>query len=292
MMTQRWIWPIFGMWTIILIVGCGVAPTPLAEKAPPRSSPETGPNQTDQVSQVAPAEPALPAQAAEEEDLPPASPVPTPADPVIQVLVNQARADLAQRLAITLDQIELIEFELVVWPDGSLGCPQPGMAYIQVPQDGAVILLRVDDALYEYHSGGSRPPFLCEQATQGSQGSKPSVAPTKLAAQEIVRLETVLSDPAVQRLVILAQKDLVQRLSLSSGQVRIEKVEMVVWPDSSLGCPKPGMAYTQVQQDGLRIRLSAGGKIYHYHSGGNRDPFLCDQPAKIDGLVPPPGSDD
>jgi hypothetical protein len=37
------------------------------------------------------------------------------------------------------------------------------MAYIQVQVEGALVRLRVDGKLYEYHSGGSRPPFLCEQ---------------------------------------------------------------------------------------------------------------------------------
>ena len=37
------------------------------------------------------------------------------------------------------------------------------MAYIQVPVDGSFIQLRAGGVLYDYHSGGSRDPFLCEQ---------------------------------------------------------------------------------------------------------------------------------
>jgi hypothetical protein len=91
--------------------------------------------------------------------------IPTPSDPALQRLVMQAKEDLAQRFAIKIDQIDLIEVKAVVWPDASMGCPQPGMAYILVLQDGSFIRLRAEKRIYHYHSGGNRPPFLCEQAT-------------------------------------------------------------------------------------------------------------------------------
>lgn len=89
-------------------------------------------------------------------------PVPTPLDPSLEQIVTQARNDLAQRLAMDPKQIELVEAASVTWPDGSLGCPQPGMAYTQVLVDGLLIRLRAGERIYEYHSGGARAPFLCE----------------------------------------------------------------------------------------------------------------------------------
>lgn len=77
-------------------------------------------------------------------------------------LVQQAVADLAERLGVPVDEVEMVEAEAVIWPDGSLGCPQPGMMYTQVLQDGMRIVLRVEGEEYHYHSGGSREPFLCE----------------------------------------------------------------------------------------------------------------------------------
>jgi hypothetical protein len=88
--------------------------------------------------------------------------IPTPANPALQALVVEAKEDLASRLAIEVEQIELIEAQAVVWPDGSLGCPQPGVAYIQVQQEGLLIRLRVGKRMYDYHGGGGRAPFLCE----------------------------------------------------------------------------------------------------------------------------------
>ena len=76
-------------------------------------------------------------------------------------LVIQAKEDLAHRLSIPIDQIEVLEAKSVVWPDASLGCPQPGMRYKQVPVDGALIRLQTNGQVHEYHSGGGRGLFLC-----------------------------------------------------------------------------------------------------------------------------------
>ncbi|MBK5332266.1 MAG: hypothetical protein JJD93_09865 [Ilumatobacteraceae bacterium] len=84
-------------------------------------------------------------------------------DPSMQSLVNQAVADLADRLQIDASKIVAVSAQAMSWPDKSLGCPQPGMAYNQVMVDGALIHLSVNGTSYSYHSGGSRAPFLCQK---------------------------------------------------------------------------------------------------------------------------------
>ena len=76
-------------------------------------------------------------------------------------LVIQAKEDLEHRLSVPIDQIKVLEARPVVWPDASLGCPQPGMRYKQVPVDGVLIRLQANEQVYEYHSGGGRGLFLC-----------------------------------------------------------------------------------------------------------------------------------
>jgi hypothetical protein len=80
--------------------------------------------------------------------------------------------------------------------------------------------------------------------------------------------------------VAQARQDLANRLAIAPEQISLIDAQTAVWPDASLGCPQPGMAYARVQQDGLRIRLSAGGQIYEYHSGGARVLFLCENPSE------------
>jgi hypothetical protein len=81
----------------------------------------------------------------------------------MESLIEKAKEDLAQQLSIPIAQINLVKADEVVWPDASLGCPQPGMKYKQVPEDGALIILQAEGKVYEYHTGGSRGLFLCEK---------------------------------------------------------------------------------------------------------------------------------
>jgi len=93
---------------------------------------------------------------------------PTPPTPStgLESLVEQAKGDLAQRLSIEVTEISLVEAREVVWPDASLGCPQPGRVYAQVAVDGLLIRLGVGKEMYFYHSGGGEAAFLCEDTSQ------------------------------------------------------------------------------------------------------------------------------
>lgn len=84
-----------------------------------------------------------------------------PPSPKLAELVEQAKADLAVRLSVTVDQITLVDAKAVTWSDSSLGCPKPGMAYMEVLIPGFLILLDVDGRAYEYHAGGDGHVFLC-----------------------------------------------------------------------------------------------------------------------------------
>ena len=91
---------------------------------------------------------------------------------------------------------------------------------------------------------------------------------------------TVEVPPGLQPLIDKAIADLAARLSLDSADIEIVGAEPVEWRDSSLGCPQPGFQYLQVLSDGMRIELRVQDKIYSYHSGRGRDPFLCENPSK------------
>ncbi len=93
---------------------------------------------------------------------PPAA-TPGPLDPNSQQWVAHATADLAARLGVPAGQISLLEFRAVIWPDSSLGCPQPGMAYLQVLTEGYLIRLGVGDQVYSFHGREGRAPQFCER---------------------------------------------------------------------------------------------------------------------------------
>ncbi len=76
-----------------------------------------------------------------------------------------------------------------------------------------------------------------------------------------------------------AVDDLAPRLDVDPGAIEVVAVEDVSWPDGSLGCPEPGQMYTQAVVEGVRVLLAHDGTEYAYHSGGDREPFLCESPA-------------
>lgn len=75
-----------------------------------------------------------------------------------------------------------------------------------------------------------------------------------------------------------ARRLLAARLGVDEGAIQVVKVAEVVWPDTSLGCPQPGMAYAQRLVNGSQIVLQAEGRRFHYHSGAGRGPFYCEHP--------------
>lgn len=76
-------------------------------------------------------------------------------------------------------------------------------------------------------------------------------------------------------LVHLVSQDLATYLGIDVSQVALERMEEVVWPDGSLGCPEPEMAYTMALVPGFQIFLTANGQTYAYHTNEQQYFVLC-----------------
>jgi hypothetical protein len=168
-------------------------------------------------------------------------------------LVEQAKADLSNRLEVAQDAISLLSVEAVQWPDSSMGCPQPGMRYLMVVTPGYLIQLEVDSQTYEYH-GNEETVFYCKN-------------PKPLLDKEAA---------AKERLLDAAKADLAQRLSIRVTDIQTVHVQAVQWPDASLGCPQPGMMYAQVVTPGYQIILAAKDREYAYHANLDKV-LLCEE---------------
>jgi hypothetical protein len=68
-----------------------------------------------------------------------------------RIAVDAAKADLAGRLEIAPDDIDVSVIESTYW-DGCLGVETPGMACIQIAIPGYRIVLTADGIAYEYHT--------------------------------------------------------------------------------------------------------------------------------------------
>jgi hypothetical protein len=80
-------------------------------------------------------------------------------------------------------------------------------------------------------------------------------------------------------LIKAAKEDLAQRLNMPVAQISLAEAKSVVWPDSSLGCPQPGLLYTQVLTDGYLFLLEAQGKTYEYHANRDTSIIYCENPS-------------
>lgn len=82
----------------------------------------------------------------------------------------------------------------------------------------------------------------------------------------------------LDHLVQLAKQDLADRLPIAVSQITLIEAREVVWSDSSVGCPQPGMMYAQVLTPGYLILLSGNNIHYEYHSGRDGEVFYCENP--------------
>lgn len=69
--------------------------------------------------------------------------------------------------------------------------------------------------------------------------------------------------------------DAARRSGLPAATLRVDRAEAVTWRDGSLGCPQPGMAYTQALVPGYRVRVIAGDRVMDYHAGRSGAPQWC-----------------
>lgn len=69
--------------------------------------------------------------------------------------------------------------------------------------------------------------------------------------------------------------DAAQRSGVAAAAITVQMGQAVEWPDSSLGCPKPGVAYLQVITSGYHVLLLAGAGSYDYRADVRGRFFVC-----------------
>ncbi|HSF97862.1 MAG TPA: hypothetical protein VLA55_04135 [Ornithinibacter sp.] len=84
-----------------------------------------------------------------------------PADLRTRPEVAAAIADTASRANVAPDEVLIAAWSPVTWNDGSLGCPQKGMVYTQALVEGELLMLRVEQSLFQYHSARGGPFTYC-----------------------------------------------------------------------------------------------------------------------------------
>ena len=125
----------------------------------------------------------------------------------------------------------------------------------------ALLLLSACTATTPAQSGSPEPsnPASRFQTTEPlPSAGAPSGVPTTLSD---VRLAAIRAD--------------MTKRGVASDQVRVVSAQSVTFNDGSLGCPAPGVQYTQAQVEGTRVVVQASGTQYDYRFGTSDTPHLC-----------------
>lgn len=153
---------------------------------------------------------------------------------------------LAADLKIATNKILVDTIRAVDWPNSSVGCPKPGVAYLDVITPGHKITLRADGQVYVAHEARGRA-FICHQ-TKAYAGIDPKMQ-LVFGAQMVV-----------------AQKDLAERLRVSAKDVKPVSAEEMTWDDAALGCPDPGATYAPGKITGWVMKLRHKNRDFIYHT--------------------------
>lgn len=69
--------------------------------------------------------------------------------------------------------------------------------------------------------------------------------------------------------------DAESRSVANAASIVVLRAQAVTWSDGSLGCPEPGMMYTQALVNGYWVVLDAGGKTLDYRAGSGGGFRFC-----------------
>jgi hypothetical protein len=70
--------------------------------------------------------------------------------------------------------------------------------------------------------------------------------------------------------------DAARRFKVDENLVVVASAERLTWSDGSLGCPMPGMNYTQALVPGFRIVAKSAGGSFIYHTDASGNLAVCD----------------
>lgn len=152
-----------------------------------------------------------------------------------------AKQVASKQLAIPVAQITLEQAEAVDWSDSSLGCPQPGMMYLQVITPGFKVLLKAGGETHPVHVGGARA-VLCVRGVGAGAGPKAKAAQAKVD------------------LLSRARERLAATLKVDAANIQVHGIRS---EPSAIGCA----GNTRLEKTGGKlVELEYEGRLYEYRS--------------------------
>jgi len=79
-------------------------------------------------------------------------------------VIAKARAGLVRQVgAAAADSARIVTAEEVTWPNGAIGCPQPGRMYTQALVPGYRVVFDAGGQTYAYHASRTGEFKYCQQ---------------------------------------------------------------------------------------------------------------------------------
>jgi hypothetical protein len=179
-----------------------------------------------------------------------------PSDLVTPTPFNQANemAQLAS-MDVGLENVDVAYIEARTWRNSqTLDCDETASSPARGEPNGYEIILLAGRDVYVYHTDQEATVIQCA-----------TMPITDVSGDLLIKFDSTAAD-----LFSLAQRDLADRLNVSTRRVTLQEMQMTVWQDSSLGCPRDGQTYTEIRITGYRILLTDGTETYAYHTDFDR----------------------
>ena len=180
------------------------------------------------------------------------TPSPTPLLPIIPTtedfdvaIVEATGLDLAGRIGLPPEQLQLVQVRPRLYEE--VDCPTGQRPIPPSASSGLEVTWIVDDQTHTYLTWDDDNLVWCEI--------------DRLRGKYLTAI-----DPIAAELSALAIRRVSQQNDLASDTVELVDIFPVKWQDSSLGCPRDGQTYTDLQSDGYRIVVSDGETSYLFHT--------------------------
>ena len=80
-----------------------------------------------------------------------------------EAILGPILKDAAKLANVPREQLVIVRAESVVWNDGSLGCPEPGMEYAQALVNGYWVVIKAAGKVYDFRAGRDGSFRLCPE---------------------------------------------------------------------------------------------------------------------------------
>jgi hypothetical protein len=276
-MSVRWM-IVVGIGLVLLAACGGRVPEEAVSGAtrtliPPTDTPTPAPIDTTPTPTDLPAASALVAAPTESSE----APVPAAA----RAMIDQTMGDLMTQPGVDPADIRLLSLDEFTWRDESWGCSAryDGGYTDSAFAPGYRIVFSTGQRVYVYHTDRRETFFICEDRVWLALEGDP-----------------IPLDPIEASMVELCARDAAKHVNTPETEMPLVSLMAIEWPDSSVGCPKPGADYAEVPTPGYRMVFRAGEETLIYHTSIRHFVRCTSDEEILPGLLrqalPPPAPDE